>query len=138
VERGQHGQDRLAQLAGDDATVGEAAAIEIALDAEIDLVVLVAAAQEIGVKRMDRAILRHGAFGRRECLSNDLSAEDSADAAGLAAARKRSPPRSSTSSRRSGPLTSSSPESWGQGMRRSSRSHARACRLRQRKPFALA
>src|SRR3546814_8638773 len=53
LERGGEVEDHLAVLAHDDAAVREAAPVEIAVDAEMQRLGLVAAAQEIGVERMD-------------------------------------------------------------------------------------
>jgi hypothetical protein len=47
-------------------------------------VILAAAAQEIGVERMDRAVIRNGRFGCGERLGNHLAAEYPSDAAALA------------------------------------------------------
>jgi hypothetical protein len=86
VERGCHIEDGFAKLAGDNAAVGKTASIEIPFNFEVDLVIFTAAAQKIGVERVDRAIIRHGKFSAGKRLADDLATENAADTANLAAA----------------------------------------------------
>src|SRR5690606_30295248 len=76
LERSDQVEDRLALLAGDDAAVGKAAPVEIALDAELDRQLVAAAAQEIGMQRMRVAIVRYGAPRGDKSLRDRLAAED--------------------------------------------------------------
>jgi hypothetical protein len=86
LEARRHVEDRLALLHRDHAAIGEAAALEIADDAEDDRVVLVARAHEIGVERVALLAVIHRALGGLERLRDHLAAEHPADAAGEAGA----------------------------------------------------
>ena len=86
LERGGQTENRTALLAGDDAAVGEAAAIEIALDLELGLMLFAPAAQEIGVERMRRARRIDRQLGGAQRLRNDLPAEHPAHPVALLAA----------------------------------------------------
>ena len=75
LEGGGHVEDLLSVLDGDDAAVGEALAVEAAVDLVDDRRVVVTAAQEVGVHRVHDAFLdRCGCSGER--LTQDLTAED--------------------------------------------------------------
>src|SRR3546814_13201422 len=76
LERGGEVEDHLAVLAHDDAAVREAAPVEIALDAKMQRLGLVAAAQEIGVERMDLLAGINGARRGDNRLRDHLSAAD--------------------------------------------------------------
>lgn len=78
VERGGEVQDRLAALHGDDAAVGEAAAIEIGQDAVDDRAAGIARTQEIGVERMGLPLGIDPARGGVQRLGHDLPAIDPA------------------------------------------------------------
>ena len=86
LEGGGHVEDLLAVLDGDDAAVGEAVAIEAAVDFVDDRRVAVAAPQEVGMQRVHHARLDRRRR-RRQRLAEHLPAEDlrAADVAALAA-----------------------------------------------------
>jgi len=74
VERGHHDENRLALLAGDNPTGGEAAAVAEPLDLEQDRLVGIAAEEEIGVQRV-RVAARDRALGGDQRLRQHLPAE---------------------------------------------------------------
>ena len=86
LEAGGEVKDRAALLAGHDPAIGKAAAIEIARDLVFDPEIFAAAAQEIGVERMRRAIRIDGIFSCQKRLRDHLSAKHAAYSAALFAA----------------------------------------------------
>src|SRR3546814_11377190 len=97
LEGGGEIEDHLAVLPHHNASVGEAAPVEVAVDAEMQRFCLVAAAQEIGMERVNRLAGLDRARGRAHRLSDHLTAEDAIARRGRArgkadlviAARKR-------------------------------------------------
>ena len=82
-EKGPGSLPGLVHFSGDP-PVGEAAAVEAALDTVFHRVILAPAAQEISVERVGRAILADRRLRGDEGLGDHLPAEDAADPVGLA------------------------------------------------------
>jgi len=80
LERGGAGEDLPLLLQGDNPAVGEAAAVEAALDTVVDVEVFAAAAQEISMERVGRAVLGHRRLRGHQRLGDHLPAEHPADA----------------------------------------------------------
>ena len=78
LERGDHRQDRLAELQGVHAPGGERAAVAKSLDRELDRLGGVARAEEVSVHRVHRAVPLHGPGRRDQRLAEHLAAEDPA------------------------------------------------------------
>src|SRR3546814_20945803 len=76
LEGGGEIEDHLAVLPHHNASVGEAAPVEVAVDAEIQRFCLFAAAQEIGMERVNRLAGLDRPRGRDHRLSDHLTAED--------------------------------------------------------------
>ena len=86
LEGGGHVEDLRAVLDGDDATIGEVAAVEAAIYLVDDRRGAVATPQEVGVHGVHHA-LDHRGGGRRQRLAQHLAAENlrAADVAALTA-----------------------------------------------------
>ena len=94
MERGGHGEDRLAVLDRHHAPGREAAAVANAVDLVDDGHRGIAGAQEIGVQRMRQAAV-HRAMGRDQRLADHLAAEHALPADLRAQARGTDFPRAS-------------------------------------------
>lgn len=75
LERGDHGQDRLAVLVGVHTASREGATVTHPLDPEGDRHMGISRAQEVSVHGVDLPVFRHGARGGDHRLAQDLSAE---------------------------------------------------------------
>src|SRR5690606_8046909 len=78
LERGDQVEDRLTLLARHDAPVGEAATVEVPLDAKLYRMFVAAAAKKIGVKRMGMAFVGYRPAGGDERLRESLAPEHAA------------------------------------------------------------
>src|SRR3546814_3533820 len=82
LEGGGEIEDHLAVLPHHNASVGEAAPVEVAVDAEMQRFCLVAAAQEIGMERVNRLAALDCARCRDHLLIDHLPAEDAIERSG--------------------------------------------------------
>ena len=76
LERGRQVEDDLVILPDNDPSIGDAAAIKIAMYPEMQRLGFIAGAQKIGMERMNILLVIHRAIGSDDRLSDHLTTEN--------------------------------------------------------------